>query len=45
LLLPILLKLIPFDIRPSSWRRRERRFHAFSTGDHDVATEDDLLPR
>jgi LETM1-like protein len=44
-LLPILLKLIPFDMRPSSWRRKEQRFHAFATGDDDVATEDDLLPR
>ncbi len=44
-LLPILLRLLPFDLRPSSFRRKEERFHAFSRGDHDVATEDDILPR
>jgi hypothetical protein len=45
ILLPVVLKLLPFDLRPSSFRRREQRFHAFSTGEDDIATEDDLLPR
>jgi hypothetical protein len=44
-LLPVVLKLLPFDLRPSSFRRREESFHAFATDDDDVATEDDLLPR
>jgi hypothetical protein len=40
-LLPIILKLLPFDLRPSSFRN-DRRFHAFAKSTDDAITADDL---
>lgn len=40
-LLPVILKLLPFDLRPSSFRTDER-FHAFARGSDDAITPDDL---
>lgn len=40
-LLPIMLKLLPFDLRPSSFRTDDR-FHAFARGSEDAITADDL---
>jgi hypothetical protein len=41
-LLPIMLKLLPFDLRPSSFRRSDERFRAFATNDDDALTADDV---
>jgi hypothetical protein len=40
-LLPIILKLLPFDLRPSSFRTDER-FRAFARNSDDALTADDL---
>lgn len=39
-LLPLLLKFLPFDLRPSSFRGAD--FRAFARGDQDALTADDL---
>lgn len=42
ILLPIILKLLPFDLRPSSFKANDARFRAFATNDRDAVTHDDL---
>jgi hypothetical protein len=45
-LLPIVLKLLPFDLRPSSFKKSdERSFHAFAKGAGDALTADDMGTR
>lgn len=41
-LLPIVLKLLPWDLRPSSFRAPDARFHAFARGQADALTAEDL---
>ncbi len=41
-LLPIVLKLLPWDLRPSSFRAPDARFHAFARGQDDALGPEDL---
>ncbi len=41
-LLPIMLKLLPFDLRPSSFRKSDEGFRAFAAGEDDAVTAEDL---
>jgi len=43
-LLPLLLKVLPFDLRTSAFRSRDD-FHAFARGDDDSLTPDDRVAR
>jgi hypothetical protein len=40
-LLPIMLKLLPFDLRPSSFRKTDDSFRAFAKTSDDAITQDD----
>lgn len=42
ILLPIVLKLLPFDLRPSSFKKNDARFRAFARDDGDAITHDDI---
>ncbi|MBI1948292.1 MAG: hypothetical protein HYS27_21575 [Deltaproteobacteria bacterium] len=41
-LLPIVLKLLPWDLRPSAFRAPDPRFHAFARGKDDAVSAEDL---
>ncbi len=41
-LLPIVLKLLPWDLRPSAFRAPDPRFHAFARGQDDAVSAEDL---
>lgn len=42
ILLPIVLKLLPFDLRPSNFRKNDARFRAFARDDGDAITHDEI---
>ena len=42
ILLPIVLKLLPFDLRPSNFKKSDARFRAFARDGNDVITHDDI---
>jgi hypothetical protein len=42
ILLPIVLKLLPFDLRPSNFKKQDARFRAFAKNDDDAVTHEDM---